>query len=196
MLSRILIQFSIDGWTCIPSLLFTNVVHWRREWQTTSVVLPWEPHKQNVRQKDRIWKDELPRSVGAQYATGDQWRNNPRKSEEMESKQKQHPAVDMIGDVSKSNSFKSNIASVQFSSVVQSCLTLCDPMNCSTPGPPVHHRLPEFTQTHVHQVNDAIQPSHPRSSPTPPAPNPSQHQSLFQWVNSSHEVAKVLEFQL
>ena len=85
---------------------------------------------------------------------------------------------------------------VQFSSVTQSCLTLCDPMNCSTPGLPVHHQLPEFTQTHVHRVLDAIQPSHPRSSPSPPAPNPSQHQSLFQWVNSSHEVAKVLEFQL
>ena len=83
-----------------------------------------------------------------------------------------------------------------FSSVPQSCPTLCDPMNRSTPGLPVHHQLPEFTQTHVHQVGDAIQPSRPRSSPSPPAPNPSQHQSLFQWVNSSHEVAKVLEFQL
>ena len=82
------------------------------------------------------------------------------------------------------------------SSVTQSCLTLCDPMNCSTPGLPVHHQLPEFTQTHVHRVSDAIQPSHPLSSPSPPAPNPFQHQSLFQWVNSSHEVAKVLEFQL
>ena len=66
------------------------------------------------------------------------------------------------------------------SSVAHSCLTLCDPMNCSTPGLPVHHQLPEFTQTHVHQVGDAIQPSHPLSSPSPPAPNPSQHQSLFQ----------------
>ena len=70
------------------------------------------------------------------------------------------------------------------------------PHECSTPGLPVHHHLPEFTQTHVHWVGDAIQPSHPRSSPFPPAPNPSQHQSLFQWVNSSHEVAKVPEFQL
>ena len=87
-------------------------------------------------------------------------------------------------------------SSVQFSSVTQLCLTLCDPMNSSTPGLPVHHHLPEFTQTHVHQVRDAIQPSHPLSSPSPPAPNPSQHHSLFQWVNSSHEVAKVLEFQL
>ena len=88
-----------------------------------------------------------------------------------------------------------SLASVQFSSVTQSCLTLCDPMNHSTPGLPVHHRLPEFTQTHAHQVSDAIQPSHSLTSP-PPAPNPSQHQGLFQWVNSSHEVAKVLEFQL
>ena len=88
------------------------------------------------------------------------------------------------------------LVSVQFSSVTQSCLTLCNPMNCSMPGLPVHHKLPEFTQTHLHRVGDAIQPSHPLSSPSPPAPNPSQPQGLFQWVNSSHEVAKVLEFQL
>ena len=81
---------------------------------------------------------------------------------------------------------------VQFSSVAQSCPTLCNPMNRSTPGLPVHHQLPEFTQTHVHRVSDAIEPSHPLSSPSPPAPNPFQHQSLFQWVNTSHEVAKVL----
>ena len=86
--------------------------------------------------------------------------------------------------------------SVQFSWVTQSCRTLCDPMNCSTPDLPVHHQLPEFTQTHVHRVGDAIQPSHLLPSPSPPAPNPSQNQGLFQWVNSSHEVAKVLEFQL
>ena len=87
------------------------------------------------------------------------------------------------------------LVSVQFSSVPLSCSTLWDPMNCSKPGLPVHHQLPEFTQTHVHWVGDAIQPSHPLSSPSPPATNPSQHQSLFQWVNSSHEVAKVLEFK-
>ena len=86
--------------------------------------------------------------------------------------------------------------SVQFNSVTQLCLILCDPMNSSTPGLPVHHQLPEFTQTHIHRVSDAIQPSYLLLSPSPPAPNPSQHQSLFQWVNSSHEVAKVLEFQL
>ena len=84
----------------------------------------------------------------------------------------------------------------QFNSVTQSCPTLCNFMNCSTPGLPVHHQLPESTQTHVHWVGDAIQPSHPLSSPSPPAPNPSQHQGLFQWVSSSHQVAKVLEFQL
>ena len=84
----------------------------------------------------------------------------------------------------------------QFSSVAQSCLTLCYPMGCSTPGLPVHRQLPEFTQTHVHWVGGAIQLSHPLSSPSPPAFNLSQHQGLFQWVSSSHQVAKVLEFQL
>ena len=85
----------------------------------------------------------------------------------------------------------------QFSSVQSlSRVRLCDPMNRSTPGLSVHHQLPEFIQTHVHRVSDATQPSHPLSSPSSPAPNPSQHQSLFQWVNSSHEVAKVLGFQL
>ena len=72
------------------------------------------------------------------------------------------------------------ISSIQFGSAAQSCLTLCNPMNRSTPGLPVHHQLPEFTQTHVHRVHDAIQPSHPLSSPSPPAPTPSQRQSLFQ----------------
>ena len=89
-----------------------------------------------------------------------------------------------------------NHYSLQFSSITQSCPTLCNAMNHSTPGLPVHHQLPELTRTHIHWVSDAIQPSHPPSSPSPPAPNPSQHQSLLQWVNSSHEVAKVLEFQL
>ena len=84
----------------------------------------------------------------------------------------------------------------QFSSVTQSCPTLCNPMDCRTPGFLIHHQLPELAQTHVHWVGDAIQPSHPLSSPSPPVPNPSQHQGLFQWVNSSHQVAKVLEFQL
>ena len=94
----------------------------------------------------------------------------------------------------------------QFSSVAQSCPTLCDPMNRSTPGLPVHHQLPEFTQTQVHQVSDAIQPSHPLLSPHPTISSSvvpfssrfqsSQHQGLFKWVSSLHQVAKVLEFQL
>ena len=86
--------------------------------------------------------------------------------------------------------------SLQFSSVAQSCLTLWNPMDRSTPGLPVHHQLQEYTQTYVHWVSDAIQPSHPLSSPSPPAFNLSQHQGLFKWVRSSHQVAKVLEFQL
>ena len=85
---------------------------------------------------------------------------------------------------------------LQFSSVAQPCLTLCDPMNHSTPGFPVHYQLPELAQTHVHQISDAIQPSHPLLSSSPPASNLSQHQGLFQTVNSSHQVAKVWELQL
>ena len=86
--------------------------------------------------------------------------------------------------------------SVQFSSVTQLCPTLCDPVNCSMPGLPVHHQLLEITQTHVHLVSDAIQPSYPLSSPSPLTFNLSQHQGLFKWVNSSFQVAKALEFQL
>ena len=84
----------------------------------------------------------------------------------------------------------------QFSSIVQLCLTLCDPTDCSTPGLPVHHQLLELTQIHVHWVGDAIQLSHPLSSPSPPTFNLFQHQGLFKWVNSSHQMAKVLKFQL
>ena len=83
-----------------------------------------------------------------------------------------------------------------FSSVAQSCPTFCDPMDCSTPGFPVHYQLLEPTQTHVHRVSDVIQPSHPLPSPSPPALDLSQHQDLFQWVNSLHQVARVLELQL
>ena len=78
------------------------------------------------------------------------------------------------------NLVKDSLSFLQFISFAQSCLTLCDPMNHSTPGLPVHHQLLELTQTHVHRVSDAIQPSHPLLSSIPPAPNPSQHQSLFQ----------------
>ena len=86
--------------------------------------------------------------------------------------------------------------SVQFSLVDQLCLTLCNPIDCSTPGYPVHHKLLELAQTHVHRVSDAIWPPHPLSFSSPPAFNFSQHQGLFEWISSSHQVAKVLEFQL
>ena len=87
------------------------------------------------------------------------------------------------------------VYSVQFSSVAQSCSILCNPMNLSTPGLPVHHQLLEFIQTHVHWVGDVIHPSHPVASPSPPAFNLAQHQGLFQLVSSLYQVAKVLEFQ-
>ena len=95
--------------------------------------------------------------------------------------------------------YTKNQPSDQFSSVAQSCLTLCDPMNRSRPGLPVHHELPEFTQTHVHRVGDVIQSSHPLSSPSPPAPNPSQHQSfpmsqLFAWGGQSTGVSALASF--
>ena len=85
--------------------------------------------------------------------------------------------------------------SVLFSSVTQSCPTLCDPMDCSMPGFPVHHQLPELAQTHVYQVGDAIQPPHPLLPPSLPVFSLSEHQGLFQWVSSSHQMAKVLELQ-
>ena len=95
-------------------------------------------------------------------------------------------------------SFFKLLTNIYFTSVqsLSRAQLLCDPMNLNTPGFPVHHLLPEFTQTHVHWVGDAIQPSHPLSSPSPPALNLYQHQGLFQWVSSLHQMAKVLEFQL
>ena len=92
--------------------------------------------------------------------------------------------------------FKYSVSTCQFSSVAQSCPTLCNPMDCSMPGFPAHHQFPELTQTHVHRASDAIQPSHPLSSPSLPAFSLTQHQGLFQWVSSSHQVARVLELQL
>ena len=89
---------------------------------------------------------------------------------------------------------RKTISTIQFSLVAQSCLTLCNSMDSSTPGLPVHHQLLEFTQTHVHWVGDAIQPSHPLLSPSPPTFNLSQHQGLFQWVSSWPQVAKYWSF--
>ena len=97
------------GWAGHGGEVWQNVVHWRREWQVTSVFLPWNPMNSMKRQNDRILKEELSSSVGAQYATGDQWRNNSRKNEGMEPKQKQYPAVDVTGDRSKVRRCKTNI---------------------------------------------------------------------------------------
>ena len=105
------------------------------------------------------------------------------------SPQSSPPAI--LSSFSKSVSLFLFCKSVQFSSVAQSCLTLWDPTDCSTPGLPVHHQLPEFTQTHVHWDGDAIQPSHPLLSPSPPAFSLSQHQGLFKWISSSHQAAKI-----
>ena len=105
--------------------------------------------------------------------------------------------ISISGYLNKSNEkLQGSKSEHQFSSVIQSCPTLCDPMDCSTPGFPIHHQLPELIQTHVHRVGDAIQPSHPLLSPSPPTFNLSQHQGLFKWVSSSHQVANVLEFLL
>ena len=96
------------------------------------------------------------------------------------------------GEITYNSTYLKYPESMQSSSISQSCPTLCDPMDCSKSGLPVRHQLPEFTQTHVHGVRDAIQPSHPLSAPSPPSFNLSQHQGLFQWVSSSHQVDKVI----
>ena len=108
----------------------------------------------------------------------------------------QHLGIHVKEEVQKSVPRRISDRPPQISSVTQSCPTLCDPMDCSTPGLPVHYQLPQFTQSHVHWVSDVLQPSHHLSSPFPPAFNLSQHQGLFKWVSSLHQVAKVLEFQL
>ena len=105
-------------------------------------------------------------------------------------------AADFNTTIRLSMEFEAQSLIHQFSSVTQSCPTLHDPMDHSTPGLPVHHQHPEFTQTHVHWVSDAIQPSHPLSSPSPPVFNLSQHWGLFKWVSSLYQVAKVLEFHI
>ena len=116
--------------------------------------------------------------------TGGQWPSHQcsMSSSQWEHREKEFSGVSLSShkNASSMEPAPSDLSSVQFSSVAQLCLTLCNPMNRSTPGLPVHHQLPEFTQTHTHRVGDAIQPSHPLSSPSPPAPNPSQHQGLFQ----------------
>ena len=158
-----------------------------------------DPLKEGMAVHSCVLAWRIPGDRGAWQATGHNWAT------------KQSPAQRLTGRIRNKicnndkhicrDNGRNTIAqisprSLQFSSITQMCLTLCDPMNCSMPSLPVHHQLLEFTQTHVHWVSDAIQPSQPLSSPSPPALNLSQHQGLFKWVSSSHQVAKVLEFQL
>ena len=132
-------------------------MHWRRKWQPTPVFLPGESQGQrSLVGCCLLDRTELDTTEATYQQEEVEIKFTPKLS---------HPRIIQI---------------TQFSSVTQSCPTLCDPMNCSMPGLPVHHKLLEFTQTHIHRVGDAIQPSHPLSSPSPPVPNPSQHQSLFQ----------------
>ena len=155
---------------------------WRRKWQPTPVFLPGEFHGQ------RSWQATVHRIVGHNLATTPP---PPPKSLQMVT-----AALKLKDTCSlEENLWPTSVSSVQFSSVTQSRLTLYDPMNHSTPGLSVHHQLQEFTQTHVYRVDNAIQPSHPLLSPSPPAFSLSQHQGLFQGVSSSHQVARVLEFQ-
>ena len=154
-------------------------IPWRRARQPTPVILPGESHGQRGLVGYSPWSckesdtTEVTEHQQDSLLCGD-WPVNSRLFSSNPSPPARHwQHSSPSGDDQK-------CLSVQFSSAAQSCPTLCDPMNRSTPGLPVHHQLPESTQTHVRRVDDAIQPSHPLSSPSPPAPNPSQHQSLFQ----------------
>ena len=187
----------------VTSLSLFTFMHWRRKWQPTPLFLPGE---------SQGWGS----LVGYRL-----WGHTESDKTEVTQQQQQHSVISIVDcshpggflgahtEDSKWRQVKVQLRNAedrkdwnlgklkilyeltQFSSVAQSCPTLCDPMNRSMPGLPVHHQFPEFTQTHVHRVSDTIQPSHPLSSPFPPGFHPSQHWSLFQWVNSSHEVAKV-----
>ena len=159
----------------VTSLSLFTFMHWGRKWQPTSVFLPGES-----RDRGAWW--------AAVYGVAQSRTGLKRLSSSSSDIQLNFCTytVQIISHI--------NVYLVQFST--QSCPTLCKPMDSSTLGLPVHHQLPEFTQTHVHWVSDATQPSHPLSSPSPPAFNVSQHHGLFKWLSKSYQVAKVLEFQL
>ena len=165
---------------------------WRRKLQSTPVFLSGESQGRGSLVGCRLWGCTELDMTEATYRSSSQWLMAAIKALGREGNSAgvhvKHPQV----GINARDNFRLSIStpastqgstqstSVQFSSVAQSCPTLCNPMNCSTPGLLVHHQLLEFAQTHVHRVGDAIQPSHPLSSPSPPAPNPSQHQGLFQ----------------
>ena len=181
-----------------------------REWQIFSVEGPlFKQNKFTIHYgcdlQSMIWKDpmklrENETALHFKYAEiWGHWRQTRGKCKEITERAKEQAASINRGwwneivlfSVVKDREAWHATVSVQFSSVTQSCPTFCNPMDYSTPGFPVHHQLPELAQIHVYRVSDAIQPSHPLSSPSPPAFNLSQHQSLFQWVSSLHQVAKL-----
>ena len=171
---------------------------WRRKWQPTPIFLPREFHGQRSlagcnpwrhKQLDTTEQFHLPIIKRVIWQMKLSFTNLPRVNQTVRMQIQ-------ICFTLKPCFYYSITSFSQFSSVTQSCPTLCDPMDCTMPGLPVHHQFLEFTQTHVYWASDAIQPSHPLSSPSPPALNLSQHQGLFKWVSSSHQVAKGLEFQL
>ena len=188
---------------------------WRRKWQPAPGFLPGESHGQRSlvgygpwgSEKSQTWLKHARTQNEQVTGNGPRWTESTGKLTVPGRKAQKRGNCECWGGVNRRrgegkalqmglSGFQSWDKHLQLSSVTQSCPTLCDPMNYSAPGLPVHHQLPESTQTHVHWVSDAIQPSHPLSSPSPPALNLSQHQGLFKWVSSSHQVAKVLEFQL
>ena len=124
------------------------------------------------------------------------WTEEPGKLQSMELERVRHSWASKHIDSHKVSLFLYYEIVCKFSSVAQSCLTLCNPIKYSTPGLPVHHQVPESTQIYVHWIGDAFQTFHPLSSPSPPALNLSQHQSLFKLISSLHQVAKMSEFQL
>ena len=189
------------------SLSLFTFMHWRRKWQPTPVFLPGESQGRGSlvacrlrgctesdttevtqqQQQQAVGKLKIKESHCGWWSKNKRkfWWNNPRGERRNHIMRYLYDRLYRFWIVFHMLKDKLRHSKMfQFSSVAQSCPTLCDPMNRSTPGLSVHHQLLEFIQTHVHQVSDAIQTSHPLSSPSPPAPNPSQHQSLFQWVNS------------
>ena len=157
---------------------------WRRKWQPTPVVLSGESRGQRSLVGYSLWGHKSWTRLSTQLTPIKHHNKKPHRlpgfHHERVYQSHVHFVLQSIKCVKHCIKMYTAKLKVQFSSVTQSCPTLCDPMNRSTPGLPVHHQLPEFTQSHIHRGSDAIQPSHPLSSPSPPAPNPSQHQSLFQ----------------
>ena len=175
-----LLQARILEWVAIPFSLVAQMVKHLAAMRETPV--------RSLGQEDPLEKEMA--TLSSTLAWKIPWTEEPGRLQSMGSQRVRHNWTTSL------SFFFSKTKWHQFSSVAQSCPTLCDPMNCSSPGLPVHHQRPESTHTHVHWVGDAIQPSHPLLSPSPPALNLSQHQGLFKSVSSLHQVAKVLEFQL